>query len=214
MHLANGVNHARKFVTRILATLRYMTEKDQTWTTISTDFKADVYWFLKYSQQANGITLIKPPLHPVFIESDSSLTGVGGASSTHYYSWVYSHEHREKYAHIHQLEAINLLVAYRTLCPVLNTQGKKIVIITDNLGSAYALTTGRTKDSVLSNCAQEMWLEAAKADHQIEIQHQEGKNIPLADALSRAHSDHRKALLVTQIVQRRGITRLHPKLSE
>lgn len=212
IHIANCIPHARKFVTRILSTLRYMSAADQSWTSISTEFKTDVAWFLNYAHNSNGLTLISPPLDPIPIECDSSLLGAGGNSNDKCYFWEYSASHRDKYAHIHHLEAINLIVAYRTLCP-LPSAGKKIVITTDNQGSAYALATGRTKDSVLAACARELWLEAAKADHYIEIKHQLGDNIPLADALSRAHSDHRKAKLAADLILKRNLTIVNPVLS-
>lgn len=82
LHVANCIQHARKFVTRILATLRYMVDQKQEWTTFSDDFRADVAWFKNYAEQGNGIAIIAPSLHNIYIECDSSLTGGGGETLT------------------------------------------------------------------------------------------------------------------------------------
>lgn len=80
IHIATCIKHARKFVARILATLRYMTSVNQEWTTINAEFKADVQWFKNYAAVANGIALINPPRNEFYIECDSSLTGGGGVT--------------------------------------------------------------------------------------------------------------------------------------
>lgn len=213
LHVANCIRHARKFVTRILSTLRYMEAEKQHWTSITPEFKADLSWFQKYAEEGNGIALIAPALHNIYIECDSSLTGGGGNSDTMYYSWEYPRHHVEKYNHIHKLEAINLLVAYRTLRPRRHTPGYRIVMITDNMASSIALTTGRTKDELLATCARQLWLEAAKQDHEMVIQHRPGTLIPLADALSRSHSDSAKAKFADLLIRNRRLTRVEPILS-
>lgn len=213
LHIATCIQHARKFVSRILSTLRYMVAESHEWTTLSSEFKLDVKWFHEYASLSNGIELISPPTTYFYIECDSSLTGGGGNSNLSFYSWAYAKQHVDKYAHIHQLEAINLLVAYRTLTPKRNTQGATIVMVTDNLASSYALTTGRTKDLILAACSRELWLEAARAQHNIAIEHTPGDHIPLADALSRQHSDRQKAIYAQKLTQNRGLTKLNPQLS-
>lgn len=213
IHVANCIPHARKFVTRILATLRYMAENNQDWTTISQDFQADVTWFENYAEHANGVALIAPTLNNIYIECDSSLTGGGGNSDNAYYSWCYSTEHTQKYTNIHHLEAINLLVAYKTLQPSRDTKGERIVMITDNMASSIALATGKTRDKVLAACARQLWLEAAKHDHEIAIQHRPGTLIPLADALSRLHFDKAKQRQADLLIKSRKLSRVDPIIS-
>lgn len=212
IHLANCVRHARKFTARILDTLRYINSSERSWTTLDDEFKADVAWFMYYAAAANGVSLFSPVKETIFIECDSSLTGGGANSGTAYYIWKYTNQHMEKYPAIHQLEAINALVAYRTLCPSKNSAGKCVVIVTDNLSSSLALEHGRTKDKVLSACAREIWLEAAKADHDIRMCHRSGSLIPLADALSRYDYDTDKAHLADQLIHERSLSRISPKL--
>lgn len=214
VHLANCVRHARKFTSRILTTLRNMNYSNREWTNINDDFKADVKWFLAYSQQGNGVSLLTPVKDTIYLECDSSLVGGGGNSEKNYYKWTYPGSHTTKYPNIHMLEAVNLLVAYRTLCPTSGTAGKCVVIATDNLASHFALTTGRTKDPVLGACARELWLAAAQADHDIEIIHKEGTSIPLADALSRYHFDPSKEALTNRLIAVLGLTELCPVLTD
>lgn len=110
------------------------------------------------------------------------------------------------------LEAINLLVAYRTLAPK-NHRGKlTVVLLTDNIASAYAISTGKTKDSVLGACAREMWLEAALRDQSFIIQHKPGQDLPLADALSRYHDDPVKANFADLEIANRGLSLVSPVL--
>lgn len=185
-----------------------MNECYRDWTTLTQEFRADVQWFLLYSETANRLSLISPIKEYVYIECDSSLLGGGGNSDRLFYKWEYSDQHRSRYPNIHMLEAVNLLVAYRTLCPP-NTAGKCIVIATDNLASHFALTTGRTRDSILGACARELWLEAARAD---EIVHKQGSQIPLADALSRFYSDPSKALLALKVTADRNLSEISPNI--
>lgn len=212
IHLANCVRHARKFTARILTTLRYMISKSKAWITLDEGFKADVKWFQAYAQSANGLSLISPVLQNIYIECDSSLHAGGGNSDGFFFVWTYTDQHKAKYQQIHQLEAINLLVAYRTLSPWHNTAGRRVVMVTDNAASSFALTTGRTKDSVLASCTREMWLEAAKADHELSIQHKDGNLIPLADALSRVSFDPSKTALAHKLIAERNLSELKPKL--
>lgn len=213
VHLANCVRHARKFTARILETLRNMNNSNRDWTAIGHEFKSDVKWFLAYSEQANGVSLITPVKDIVYLECDSSLEGGGGNSSRNFYKWKYPREHRDKYPSIHRLEAINLVVAFRTLCPKSGLAGKCVVIATDNLASHYALTSGRTRDPILGSCARELWLAGARGDHDIEIIHKEGTKIPLADALSRFYSDPLKATLALNLTANLNLTELSPVLT-
>lgn len=87
-----------------------------------------------------------------------------------------------------------------------------ILLVTDNLSSSYALTTGRTRDVILASCAHELWLEAARSDHIIKIKHRPGDQIPLADALSRASVDPQKSALANRLTRERNLVRIAPKL--
>lgn len=58
-HIANCVLPGRKFLARMLGTLRAFGDKK--WTTIDQEFIKDVKWFYYYASASNGITLYAPP---------------------------------------------------------------------------------------------------------------------------------------------------------
>lgn len=110
------------------------------------------------------------------------------------------------------LEAINLLVAYKTLAPT-HYRGKlTVVLLTNNISSSYALSTGKTKDQILGACTRQIWLEAARRDQSFIIQHKPGHQLPLADALSRYFQDPSKASFADRETSARRLTRISPVL--
>lgn len=211
LYISSCIQSARKFTARILATLRSL--QDGAWTTISPGFKADLQWFLHFARSANGVLYYTPSRPEVHIECDSSLFGGGGVGPGLYYAWSYSKTHMGEFKSIVHLEAINLLVSYRTFAPAIKDRGVNLVIYTNNRGSACALETGRTRDDLLAKCARELWLEATTNNHNIIIRHKAGKDIPLADALSRKDREHDKARFVREEVQRLNLMNIAPKLN-
>lgn len=88
------------------------------------------------------------------------------------------------------------------------------MVWTDNLASAWALQTGRTKDQTLAACAREIWLLASLGNHNIVVKHKPGKDIPLADALSRAAHNQDKADTAAAIIRSRGFSYVEPCLND
>lgn len=208
IHVSNCIEHGCKFLARILATLRAMEHRN--WTTIDTEFKKDIRWFTIYARSGNGINLYTPSLPHTWIECDSSLSGGGGNTATHAYTWTYTPAHAKTFKTIHQLEAVNLIIAYRTLAHPVSNKSMAVTIFTDNMSSTYALMTGRTRDSVLASCARELWLEAALHGDRITIQHKPGHEIPLADALSRMATDTEKAAYVHREITNNKLSLIPP----
>lgn len=207
VYISQCVRSARKFIARILATLRSMQQKE--WITIGPTFKADIRWFLHFAELSNGVYLYNNNRHVYEIECDSSLLGGGGNTNAYCYAWRYSQQHTTNYPLIVHLEAINILVAYKTLAPTFTTTPAKILIWTDNITSSYALQSGKTKDDTLAACARELWLQATINNHEIEIKHKKGELIPLADALSR-YQDPAKARTADSLIALWHLHRLKP----
>lgn len=161
-YISGCVTQGRKFMCRVLSTLRSM--KDREWTSLSEDFRLDVKWFYNYSRSANGIALFTTERASFEIECDSSLEGAGGAGGQLCYTWKYNDRHMKAFKNIHELEAVNTIVAFNTLCPSQAPHGAKIIINTDNISSAHALESGRTTDPTLGACARELWLLVARHD--------------------------------------------------
>lgn len=177
LYVANCIIPARRFLTRILATLRALAHTK--WITFSKDFRLNLKWFLNFASLANGSFYYIPERKEIEIQCDSSLVAGGGVASQYYYSWKYARDHINNYSKIHHLEAINLLVAYRTLAPLVGELGALIVISTDNLASSCALETGRTQDPLFARCSREMWLQASINNHSVVIRHKHGSLIPM-----------------------------------
>lgn len=159
VYISNCITPGGKFTARILATLR--TLKDRQWTTKNDEFKADLKWFATYAASANGVFMFPPNLPTIEIECDSSLQGAGGHNSKSCYTWKYSDHHKAAFPDIVHLEAINVVVAFRTLVTPKKLTPAAVTISTDTLGSSFALESGRTKDSILAACARELWLMTA-----------------------------------------------------
>lgn len=210
VHLSSAISHGKKFTGRLLSSLRAM--GDRCWTTLSQDAKLDIQWFLLYAESGNGRFLFAPETDYFFIECDASLLGGGGISSTGFYKWKFSDSHIANFQAIHALEALNLLVAFKTLAPLHHPRRLTVVLLTDNLASSYALMTGKTKDSTLGACARQMWLEVAKKDQRFIIQHKPGHQITLADALSQYHQNGNKAAWADNEVAQRGRLEFDPVL--
>lgn len=101
-------------------------------------------------------------------------------------------------------------MAYRTLAHIDDDHPARVLILTDNISSSFALMSGRIRDSVLASCARELWLEAAKHQDTIIIEHRPGSSIPLADALSMCSIA--KADYVRTVVAQRNIRFVPPVL--
>lgn len=211
VHLSACVAQGRKFTARILNTLRNM--NNRAWTTVDSDFLKDVQWFLAYASEANGKSIYTSDKPLYYLESDSSLQAGGAVAQGLCYTWTYSDQHKEKFDNIHQLEAINSVVAYKTFAHLFPSGNAHVVLYTDNEASAFALQSGRTKDMTFSACARELWLLAAKHDHHLSIEHKPGRDIPISDALSRMVFDPAKRQYVQDILDKNILCMVSPDLS-
>lgn len=208
LFISNCVTQGRRFMSRVLGALRAMGDRE--WTTLSEQFRLDVKWFVSFAKVSNGVALISPTRSQAEIECDSSLTGAGGVAGSFCYTWKYSSHHLAQFKKVHELEAVNIIVAFRTLAPRVAAPGALVTIWTDNSSSAYALETGRTKDAVLAACARELWLLAAANSQVVTVCHKPGSLIPLSDALSRCHEDQTKAHYVKANMYRENLQMISP----
>ena len=212
VHLCSCVQHGRRFISRILAALSRayyvpMVEVDL-------DLIRDVQWFLQYAKLSNGITLLPPAYpHEWIIECDSCMTGGGAFSKTHYFTEKYSTAFTTRFGTIHALEAVNLVEAVTHLAPA-DASGYLIRVNTDNKASASVLQSGKGADPDLTLCSRQLWLLAAIGSFNIQVDHKPGKDLILADALSRAHESPKSAALAAQQCARLNLRRVRMKHSE
>lgn len=98
LFLTNCIKAGRKFMSRVLATLRSLNDKK--WVTLGPDFALDILWFVRYAKLANGVFFYTPERREFSMECDSSLVAGGGLAGKYYYSWLYSSHHIDKYGKI------------------------------------------------------------------------------------------------------------------
>ena len=133
-----------------------------------TDYlRCDVAWFRQYTAMCNARLLIKPDLLLYRIQCDACPSGGGGFSQNHFFSATYPPELADEY-HISQIEALNILVALKTLLPP-DLKHVEVVIVTDNMAAMHTLNSGKTKDHILAACSRELWLLVAVRELKIMV---------------------------------------------
>ena len=143
-HLAQCVQHARKFMGRILAASRKAPETGEI--PVTDEVRADINWFRQYASKCNGRRLLARQRPHLDIECDACRQGAGGFSITtgEYYSFSFPESYTSHF-HICQLEAINIVMSIKTLVNPTITR-MHVQVHTDNISAMYTLNTGKTKD--------------------------------------------------------------------
>ena len=207
-HIAKCVRPARRFMSRILAALRAAPFTGRH--AIPDDLRHDIAWFRSFARSSNGYVLMHHQERiPWMIECDSSLTGGGARSILHYYGEAYPTAITSQALNIAALEALNLVVAVKTLAP---QQASEYIlnVFTDNIASQQVMTTGAGQDPTLCACARELWLYSAINDTEIVVRHKPGRDLTLADALSRRHNDTVSERIANQITSELSLTPVTP----
>ena len=205
-HISLCVRPARRFMSRILEALRDI--GDAARVEITQDFRLDVRWFCEYARLCNARILLEPKLPFLNLECDACPRGGGGFSDTSFYEATFSNTFVQD-LNISQIEALNLVLALKTLIPASLTNAR-ILVKTDNTGAKCALSTGRTRDPILAACAREVWLISAVKQVDICIYHAPGESMILADALSRASINPRLRKLARSLVLKLELSRVEP----
>ena len=205
-HISQCVLPARKFMARILRLLRTA----PAWGTVPVDagLRKDVLWFTNYAKHCNGRLLLRENLPSFNIQCDACPEGGGGFSDTQYYSTRFDDDMAKSY-HISQIEALNIVLAIKTLVPA-DLRSAELVITTDNSAAMHTLNTGKTRDPVLSACSRELWLFAALRELSVTVNHAPGATLVLADALSRRHKSGEYQDLVTQMTRQLNLLPVAP----
>lgn len=184
-HISTCIKHSRKFLARILAQLRGSPVMGRRG--LGHEIRKDIAWFGDCARALNCKQIIHQ-VRPVFeIQCDACLVGGGGFSHDQYYSFRFPQAWSERY-HISQLEALNIIVAVKSLVPA-TLSGAMLLIKTDNSASASVLVAGRTHDDVLAACSRELAMIVIHQQLDVDVQHVPGTSLVLADALSRWNHD-------------------------
>ena len=183
-HFSQVIKPARLFMARLLATLR-TSYKLQSFP-LDKEAKADMKWMLKYMSVTNTRSMMAPPPPDMTIYADSCLQGGGGHNATHFYSLQYSSQTSARH-HISQLEALNCLIALRTLGT--KTTNHHIEICCDNSATIMVFTHHRGRDKVLNAICRALWFWSYSRNIHLSFTHIPGKDMILSDALSRRAFD-------------------------
>ena len=149
---------------------------------VDIDLRLDVGWFRCLGRKGNMIHLLSSPVGPIWvIECDSCLTGSGAFTTSCCFTGVYSPAFMVAFPALHELEAINLLIAVRHLV-LTNSVGIVMLVNTENAASAAALSSGRAVDP-MGLCQ-----GAVAPRFALEIRHKPGTLLQFVDDLSHAHA--------------------------
>lgn len=207
-HVSQAIFNSRKFMSRILDTLRSAPASGTI--PLGQDFKLDIRWFLECAAEANCTRLIQPVLRTVLIECDACLQGAGGwcKQSGKVFNYKFPDHFTNNY-HITQLEALNIVVAIKTFIPEF-TSPHRFLIHTDNEAAMFTINSGRTRDPILAACAREVALIAAQRQATVELVHVPGISLTLVDALSRRHVSSRHNFIAMDIATKHNLTFVSP----
>ena len=159
----------------------------------------------KFALDYNGIQLLPPaPRKPWVIECDATLSAAGAFSKQRFYAEEFPPDVTSSNFNITHLEAFNLIHALTALLPP-SPQECLVIVNTDNETSQQVLQTGRSKDSFLCACARQIWLIPAKLNFELEIHHKAGKDLVLADALSRSFTSIMAKLKASNLLTSLGL---------
>ena len=172
---------AHLFMSRILS---YLRAHPSGYTKVSKGARADMKWFLTFLPTYNGISLIPDADPSMLIEADSCMVGGGAVADRLAYIVKYP-DHLTQDHHISQLEAINCMVAIRSMVGKQH-RGKLIQVHCDNSAAVSIYHTGKGRDPVILACARAIWAHAAHLDCSLAFMHIPGELMVVADALSRA----------------------------
>jgi len=176
-HVAQCVEPARKFLNRMLATLRACPQSG--YISLDEDFKKDLSWFRRYMADTNGVYIMPQARSPVInIQVDSCLTGAGAVclSQGQCYHQKYPENLLDKDMSICHLECINALAALRLWAPGLRQS--HVNLYSDSATAVAVLQEGRGRDVLLQAAAREFWLIAANHDLDLQVLHIPGEQQP------------------------------------
>lgn len=197
-HISKCVPPARLFMARVLAALRAAHHQDQVEVGL---MKPDLHWVAQFLRKYNGRSIMKPTAPSKIIMADSCLTGGGGTDMTRAYELAH---------HISTLEAINCLVALRTLLNAAD-RNTTVELQCDSESAVAAFAFGRARDPVLLAVCRAAWYLAASMNIHIVFTHIPGRLMDIPDALSRAHLGPQHRIRADSVILRNNFKMVQVK---
>ena len=148
---------------------------------LDTEFYKDLNWFSTFLTSFNGVTMYD--IHPIsgHIYLDACLTGLGGSFQNMVYAISLPLGFKD-YSIVY-LEMVNIVVAWKVWGPM--WRDARIQIHCDNVAVVQLLTSGGSRDPILSSCARNIWLLSALYNITVQFSHIAGVHNTVADLLSR-----------------------------
>lgn len=200
-HIGKCVDSARLFMARVLAALRHAHLLDHV--SVS-DMKSDLRWLAVFLRKYNGRSMMKPGAPSKIFAADSCLTGGGGTDMNRAYELVYSDSFAAAH-HISTLEAINCVVALRTLVNA-GDREKTVELQCDSESEIAALSYSRARDPVLLAVCRAAWY---RMDIKMVYTHVPGVRMQIL-GLSRAHLSPQHRTRADNIISRYKLTMVKP----
>ena len=187
--VAACVRPARAFLSRMFAS--FSTFPQYGAITLSTDFRNDLIWWLRFFPKFNGVSLMGPEEweNPdVTFASDACLSGCGAVSLSakeYFHGGFPAFLFENMKLDINCLELLTIMVA----CKIWGFlwAGKRILVQCDNQDSVFAINNLSCHNKFMQGCVREIMLICASKDFQIKSIHIAGVDNRLPDCLSRAH---------------------------
>ena len=176
----------RVFTNRMLQNLRDTPKRGSE--TLSLGFKRDLKFFRRLLPEFNGIRILdkREVECQNQLELDACLTGCGAFTGTEFYAEQWPPDVLMAKHPIAHLELLNVSVATKMWGD--QWGGRRVRVLCDNTNACDAITTGRSRDPFIQDCVRELFFTCAKNDIEILAQHQPGRLMVRADALSREHT--------------------------
>ena len=133
----------------------------------------------------NGIVYYDTRHIQAELHLDACLAGLGGIFANQCYALPIQRGFNN-YSIVH-LEMLNIVVALKIWAH--QWANRRLHIKCDNMAVVEVLLSGKTKDSMLTTCARNIWMLTALFNISIHIEHIPGKHNVIADLISRFKFD-------------------------
>jgi hypothetical protein len=187
--VAKCVKPGRLFIARMLETLWAIGGNGGS-IRLSSEFKADVYWWQKFLHMYNGVSVLSKSqfLQPgQTFQTDACLSSCGGVCEGEAFSTQFPAFIADSQLDINSLELLTVVVASKLWGH--KWAGLRILVQCDNEVSTMVINFGRSRSQFLNLCARELLFVAAQNDFDIRAAHIAGSTNTLADSLSRCRLD-------------------------
>ena len=185
--IAKCIEPTKCYMNRILEFLRNTPKVGKI--QITEELLYDVSWFLEFASDFNGLVLLNPKWKPDWhIECDACPLGGGAFSNQNYIAEKLNKDLTSLNLPICEIEALNLIVSLNSLKPKVPSNFN-IIIFTDNKTAQSVFESGYGRNKTLTAAARYISKFQARNSCTVRVKHKAGKDLVVADALSRAFSE-------------------------